>query len=172
MTSLMQSSMIGSIYGKEYVNYRKVVNSGDRLRFSHKVRNEGLGNIPIVVDSVDNRISEFLVDKKDRLVYVGRNKRYGREIVMHMDNTVEDLTKEVKVILVRNDQDPNNIKLVLEDGTFLSSNLDLGSIYKRFRREEDKILYVMVTREETVLGYLKSILLYLGQAFKASLGYS
>jgi uncharacterized protein YwbE len=169
MEGFLQQSIYGSIYGKEYVNYRKTVDGSDRLRFSHKVRNEGVGNVPIVVDSVDTELSEGL---GERGLGCRRYKRYGRELVLHMDDTVGDLIKEVKVILIRNDQDPNNIKLVLEDGTFLKEDLDIGSLYKRFRNNDDGILYVMTTREETILGYLKSILVYLGQALKASLGYN
>jgi hypothetical protein len=52
-----------SILGKEFVNYRKSTVKDTRVQFSHKVRSQGMGNIPIVVDSVDKELTEALAEK-------------------------------------------------------------------------------------------------------------
>ena len=77
-----------SIIGKEFVNYRKITNEHERVHFSNKIRKEGVGNIPIVIDSVDKELT-LLLAKHDPIF--PRNIRFGFEIFLHMDHTVKDL---------------------------------------------------------------------------------
>ncbi len=147
-----------SILGREFVNYRKTTLKEERMKFSDKVRKEGIGNVPIVVDSVDKDISEALYKPKVR-----RSIGYGRELVFHMEETLNSVLKEVKILLVQEDKEylVSNITIGLEDGTMPSLDTDLGTIYKRHRNIEDKILYLMITKEQTIYGYILSIIKFL-----------
>lgn len=153
-----------SIIGREFVNYRKMTMQDERLRFSQKVRGAGIGNIPIVVDSVDAELSKALSrDGTNNVQRVGT--RYGMEMIKHMDTTVQDVLKDVKSHLILQDAEHvirNDILVLgLEDGTILDNKLDVGTLYKRYRNDQDRILYLMITKETTVYGYIISILKYL-----------
>ena len=54
----------------------------------------------------------------------------------------------------------------LEDGTIPDMNIDLGTLYKKNRNKDDKILYVLLTQEKTMYGYIMSIIRYLGENIK------
>lgn len=145
-----------SIIGKEFVNYRKTTLKHKRLQFSERVRREGIGNVPIVVDSVDPNITEILCVKENRMT------TYGKELVLHMDRKVSDVLREVKIMLIAADrEDIAGVKLGLEDGTVLENDTDLGTIYKKHKNAEDKILYLLITREDTMYDYILSIIKYL-----------
>jgi len=152
-----------SILGHEFVNYRKNTDNEQREQFSGKVRSKGMGYVPIVVDSVDPELSLLLAKRNP---HFPRDIRYGLELTMHMDLKVEDIAKEVKIEILK--KDINNtmvIKLGLEDGTFPDLNLDIGTLYKAKRNTDDKILYLLVTKEQTMYGYIMSIIRYLTKLF-------
>jgi hypothetical protein len=157
-----------SIIGKEFVNYRKTTMKDQRLRFSEKIRSSGLGNVPIVIDSVDEQLTEMLCEKHPRSS--ARYNTYGREIVMHMDNTIADVLKEVKIIMLQKDKEElvtqNKLTIGLEDGTIPELGTDLGTLYKTHRNSEDKILYLMISKEISMYGYVMSILMYLMNIFR------
>jgi hypothetical protein len=155
-----------SIIGKEFVNYRKITNEHERVHFSNKIRKEGVGNIPIVIDSVDKELT-LLLAKHDPIF--PRNIRFGFEIFLHMDHTVKDLIGIIKeelhkkkdIVKTNISIDFLHISLGLEDGSILNINDDLGSIYKKHRNLDDKILYILITKETTIYGYIMSIIRYL-----------
>jgi hypothetical protein len=149
-----------SIIGKEFINYRKVTDRNRRTNFSGKVRSKGLGYIPIVVDSVDHDLSLALSTKDTQY---SRSIRYGFELTLHMDLTVADLIKEIKIEFLKKDQEQlaNGLVLGLEDGTILEKSQILGDLYKESRNQDDKILYVLATKETSVFAYILSILKYL-----------
>lgn len=163
-----------SILGKEFVNYRKITTEDERIGFSNNIRKKGLGNIPIVIDSVDKELT-LLLAKHDPIFT--RNIRFGFEIFIHMDNKVKDLINiikeemEKKMDIVKTNISIQNlhISLGLEDGTILNINDDLGTIYKKYRNPDDKILYILVTKETSIYGYIMSIIQYLLSSFKISL---
>lgn len=148
-----------SIIGKEFINYRKTTMKENRLNFSHKVRVKGIGNIPIVLDSVDKQLSDALCEVD------GRYKTYGKEIILHMDQTINDVLKEVKIILLKKDLESivknDNIVLGLENGSIPELNVTLGELYKKYRNMDDKILYLLVSKETSVFGFIMSIIQYL-----------
>jgi hypothetical protein len=155
-----------SILGKEFVNYRKITNENERVNFSNKIRKKGVGNIPIVIDSVDKELT-LLLAKHDPIF--SRNIRYGFEIVLHMDQTVEDLINLIKeemnkkkdIVKTNISIDFLNISLGLEDGSIIDTKEDLGTIYKKYRNSDDKILYILITKETSIYGYIMSIIKYL-----------
>jgi hypothetical protein len=148
-----------SILGHEFVNYRKNTDNEQREQFSGKVRSKGMGYIPIVVDSVDPDIS-LLLAKKNPLY--PRDIRYGLELTMHMDLKVEDVVKEIKIEMLKKDiNNKTDIKIGLEDGTFPDLDMELGTLYKAKRNPQDKILYLLVTKEQTIYAYMMSIIRYI-----------
>lgn len=148
-----------SIIGKDFINYRKTTLKNERLLFSNSVRQKGIGCIPIVIDSVDKEISDA-ISKKER-----RQVLYGKELTLHMDKTINDVLREVKILLIQNDKEDlvknNTLNIGLEDGSLLLTGADLGSLYKEYRNKEDKILYLLITKETTIYGYVTSIVNYL-----------
>jgi hypothetical protein len=148
-----------SIIGKEFINYRKTTMKESRLNFSHKIRAKGLGNIPIVIDSVDKQLSDALCEID------GRYKTYGKEMTLHMEKTVNDVLKEVKIILLKKDLESivknENVIIGLEDGSIPQLDMKLGDLYKKYRNNDDKILYFLVSKETSVFGFIMSIIYYL-----------
>lgn len=151
-----------SILGKEFVNYRKNTDKDQRARFSGNVRSRGLGNVPIVVDSVERELSNLLATKDEN---IPRTMKYGLEITIHMDNKMSEILKIVKIELLQKDYEVNNLVLGLEDGSLIDLESDVGAIYKQHRNKDDKILYVLVTNEKTMYGYILSIIKYLASGF-------
>ena len=164
-----------SILGKEFVNYRKITTEDERIGFSNNIRKKGIGNIPIVIDSVDKELT-LLLAKHDPVF--SRNIRYGFEVFFHMDKKVKDLihiikeemNKKKEIVKTNISIDNLFISLGLEDGTILNTqaNDDLGTIYKKYRNPDDRILYILVTKETSIYGYIMSIIQYLISSFKIS----
>ena len=154
-----------SILGKEFVNYRKITTEDERIGFSNNIRKKGIGNIPIVIDSVDKELT-LLLAKHDPVF--SRNIRYGFEVFFHMDKKVKDLihiikeemNKKKEIVKTNISIDNLFISLGLEDGTILNTqaNDDLGTIYKKYRNPDDRILYILVTKETSIYGYIMSII--------------
>jgi arginyl-tRNA synthetase len=74
---------------------------------------------------------------------------------------MSEILKIVKIELLKKDYEVNNLVLGLEDGSLIDLESDIGTIYKRYRNKDDKILYVLVTNEKTMYGYILSIIKYL-----------
>lgn len=157
------SFLQSSLFGRDFVNYRKNSAHYERTRFSTRVRTQDTKMIPIVVDSVDENLSCILGENEHK---VKRNKNYGREYVLHTDMTVTDLLNKINTDVTKTSQtfmDGKKLKLGLEDGTIIIDNtLTLGYMYKKYKNTKDNILYILVTQENTMYGYIKSILRYLG----------
>lgn len=153
-----------SILGKEFINYRKNTDKDQRNNFSGNVRSRGLGNVPIVIDSVEKELSDLLATKDENFP---RNIKYGLEVIINMENKMSELLKIVKIELLKKDYEVNNLVLGLEDGTLIDLDIDIGTIYKQHRNRDDKILYVLVTNEKTMYGYILSIIKYLANGFSS-----
>lgn len=159
-----------SILGQEFVNYRKENDEKQRTTFSSKVRSRGLGYIPIIVDSVDKELSETLGEID---IFNPRYIKHGMEVIIHMDLKMCDL-KEVVIekLLSRGLEIKSGdvYNLGLEDGTIIDMAVELGALYKANRNTGDKILYILLTREKTMFGYILSILEYLRQNISNAVG--
>ena len=157
------SFLQSSIFGQEFVNYRKNNAHYERTKFSNNVRKNGTGLIPIVIDSVDNELSSLL-GKTDN-----KYRNYGKEYIMHMDTLVSDFSNTIFVDIENINENflkGKKLSLALEDGTIIDTKLTLGFLYKKYKNEKDNILYILLTQETTMYGYIMSILRYLG-IFKA-----
>lgn len=153
-----------SILGKEFINYRKNTDRDQRSNFSGNVRSRGLGNVPIVVDSVEKELSDLLATKDEKYP---RNIKYGLEVIINMESKMIELLKLVKIELLKKDYEVSNLVLGLEDGSLIDLDSDIGTIYKQYRNKDDKILYVLVTNEKTMYGYILSIIKYLANGFSS-----
>lgn len=168
-----------SILGQEFINYRKASIKSERIRFSNKIRNIGLGYVPIIIDSIDRDISIFLGESmisgstnynilrsqpEFLKLYNPIYNKYGRPLVYHLDNKIEDIKDEI-MELFKNDNTYKNytFTLGLEDGSFPNINEKLDNVYKNHRNKEDKILYLLVTKEKTIYDYIMSIIKYLSE---------
>jgi hypothetical protein len=151
-----------SIIGHEYINYRKNNGKDARNMFSNNVRKEGIGNVPIVVDTIDNDLIELF---REHTYSRYKTKDSGREYVLHMEQTLKDVLKEVKILALQRDLEgvikENELMLGLEDLTIPDQDSNIGNLYKKHRNNDDKILYLMLMKKMTVYGYILSIARYL-----------
>lgn len=151
------SFLASSIFGHEFVNYRKNMREADRQIFSYNVRNHFPGMIPVVIDSVDQNLS-LALNKCDSSM-PEKMWKYGKEYTMSVNTSVDEVLKEIN----------KNIKVIgkklilgLENGTLLKGSDILGQLYKKHKNNKDQILYLLLTQEKTIYGYILSILRYLG----------
>lgn len=153
------SFLQSSLFGQEFVNYRKNNAHYERTKFSNNVRVKGIGLVPIVIDSVDQELSTLL-GKTD-----SKYRNYGKEYTMHMDTTTIDFANTIFIDIENINSDflkGKKLSLALEDGTILDTKLTLGYLYKKYKNDKDNILYILLTQETTMYGYIMSILRYLG----------
>jgi hypothetical protein len=150
MNSLLQSSL----YGHDFVKYRKNHSQIERERFSHNVRTKGIGELPIVIDSVDTILSEALAGPDST-----RFNRNGKEFHFHTDLLIEDILLEIKHRIKADDT--KLFKLGLENGKILDNKDILGDIYKKHKNQKDNILYLLLTQENTMYGYIMSLLRFI-----------
>jgi hypothetical protein len=155
-----------SILGKEFINYRKYTSDNERLKFYRSTINKN--EIPVIVDSVDENIIEIF--RKKYFINDIRIIKYGLELKMDKDSTVKDILKEIQIELLRAGKEKifieNNIYLGLENGDILKDmDEKVIKIYKKNRNENDKILYILITYEETIYNYIMSIIRYIIKIF-------
>lgn len=153
--------------GSEFVNYRKNTGYSHRNLFANRVRSKGDGLIPIVIDSVDYDLSALLARNPNDKT---RSRTYGKEYTMHMDVTIEKFLEQINEDLrINKGGNIETLKekifkekqyvLGLEDGTLIDKKLTLGYIYKNHKYKDD-ILYMLLTHEVTMYGYIMSIIRY------------
>jgi hypothetical protein len=152
------SFLQSSIFGQEFVNYRKSNAHYQRTKFSSNVRQKGIGTIPIVIDSVNEELSKLLGGPDTRY------RNYGKEYIMNMDTTVLEFINQVNIDIDNLSPEFLNGKKLsfgLENGSFIDTKISLGYIYKKHKNDKDDILYILLTTETTIYGYIMSILRYL-----------
>jgi hypothetical protein len=155
----MEDLLRSSIIGKEFVNYRKTHDFTHRESFACTVRRAGKGHIPVVVDSVDEELTTALSNRLSK-----RHILYGQELSVHMDSSVNDVLDEIRVYLCTvNYQDCNNpyLSIGLEDGSLPNPSCSVGELYKKHRNSNDKILYILLTKETNIIQYIQTIVMYL-----------
>lgn len=159
-----------SIMGKEFVKYRQTRDKFDRLKFSSEVFNKSRDTqfIPVVVDTVDKELSPIFQHTDDG--YMGRYKttHSGLELVLPSTAQINDVLTQVKMKIVQAKRDDlllQKINLCLENGDILDPVRMLSEVYKEHKYKEDRILYIIASTENTVYGYIMSILNYLYYAF-------
>jgi|LakMenEpi03Aug12_release.lakeMendotaPanAssembly.Ray.scaffolds.fasta_scaffold817325_2 hypothetical protein len=156
----MNKMLMSSVMGSEFINYRKKTGYSHRNTFSNGVRSSGEGMIPIVVDSVDYGLSIKLSENNENIRV---NRSYGKEYIMHIDTTVEQFLDQINEdIKEKTDKTfKENIYILgLEDGSLADKKLTLGYIYKNHKYKKDNILYMLLSKEVTMYGYIMSIIRY------------
>lgn len=150
------------MFKNESLNYKKYNNEHKRSLFSSKIRLEGIGHIPIVVDSIEKELSLSISTKNT----TGTCIKHGLEISLHMDSTVSDLINIIKTKMIENN---TNIlfDLCLENNSiplYENSEVDLGSLYKKYRDQNDNILYILIKHKvpiyQNILHNIKNIFSY------------
>lgn len=150
MNSLLQSSL----YGHDFVKYRQNNTQNEREIFSNNVRTKGIGELPVVIDSVDHNLSELLAGSDSK-----RFNRNGKEFRFHTDLLIEDILLEVRHRIKIDDT--KVLKLGLENGKILNNDNILGDLFKKHKNQNDNILYLLLTQETTMYGYIMSLLRYI-----------
>lgn len=148
-----------SLLGKEFINYRKHTSENDRRRFQRL--SEISDKIPIIIDSVDEEISQMF--RKKTFINDSRIIKYGIELQMDKKSYMKDVLKEIKIEMVKADKESmfkeNNLKMGLEDGSIITNEeLKVIDVYRKHRNYNDNILYILVTKEQTMYSYIMSIL--------------
>jgi hypothetical protein len=156
------SYLISSIIGQEFVNYRKT--TAFQKRFIAEKN-----KLPIVIDSVDTKLSLALGSCSSSGAPSSTKLKYGKEFSIDPDATVSDLLSKINKLFyitsVVNGKSPNtHIKLILglENGSLLKSSDIFKDIYGEYYNKKDRILYLLLTKETTMYSYIISILRYLG----------
>jgi hypothetical protein len=157
------SFLQSSIFGKEFVNYRKNNAHFQRVNVSSRIQNSGL--LPVVVDSVEKDLS---------ILIGGALRKYGKNYAFNTDITIDEIyTKILSDINDSNVEDINKesilagklLKIGLEDGTIITDmSCKLSDLYYKHRNDKDNILYLLITKENTMYGYIMSIIRYLTDA--------
>jgi hypothetical protein len=150
MNSLLQSSL----YGHDFIKYRQNNTERDRQKFSNTIRLKDTGELPIVIDSVDTILSEALAGPE-----ATRFNKNGKEFYFHMDLLIEDILLEVRHRLKIDTT--KNLKLGLENGKILDNKEILGDVYKKHKNQKDNILYLLLTQETSIYGYIMSLLRFI-----------
>jgi hypothetical protein len=156
---MLKSSMYASIYGKEFINYRKYNSYVKKKMFINTTRRQGQNLIPVVVDSVDQDLSLQLSGSLHQKGSVShRNIQYGKEYSIDKNTKIADFIILLQGIV----PGPFNLKLGLENGTLLTDkNQTLGDVYKNHKNNDDSILYLLLTKETSIFQYILSIIRYL-----------
>ena len=158
MNSLLQSSL----YGKDFIKYRKNNDKRSREQFSQSVRIKGIEELPVVIDSVDEFMSNALAGSDAR--HYNKN---GKEYRFHKDVIVDDILWVVKLCVKLSDT--KVLKLGLENGKILDNKDKLDDLYKKYKNQSDNILYLLLTEETTIYGYIISLLRsFFGASFMKS----
>ena len=156
MNSLLQSSL----FGKEFIRYRNNNPNNIRKKYSDNVINQNNEEIPVVIDSINEEISKLLAGLTAK-----RFNRNGIEYHFHKDLIIEDVLREVKLRL-KEYTTTKTLKLGLENGLILKDQDIIGDLYKKYKDQKDNILYLLITEETTVYGYIISLLRYVfGETF-------
>jgi hypothetical protein len=161
------SFLQSSIFGKEFVNYRKNIAHFERVKFSSRIKN-GV-SLPVVIDSVESELSVLLG---------GDTRKYGRQYSFKKDQTLEEIYNQI-CNDIKNSTVPDintqevlagkKLRIGLEDGTILTDLLvPLETVYNSNYNTKDNILYLLITRENTMYGYIMSIIKYLTEALFSS----
>lgn len=148
-----------SILGKEFINYRKHTSETERKRFYRNTISEK--KIPVVVDSVDDQFIE--VFRKKYFINNSRIITHGLEIKTDENSNIEDVLKEIKIVLLKHGKEyifiENEIRIGLEDGSIIDNTEEkIIDLYKKHKNEKDNILYLLITQEKTIYNYIMSIL--------------
>ena len=151
-----------SILGKEFINYRKHTKYSDKLKFKKRTT---YGEIPVVVDSVDKDLTNLLISKE-----TGPNTRnviYGLELIFNENDQVKDVLRQVKIIILKKHmlESLDNLQIGTENGDILDTEAKLHDVYNKYKNNEDRILYLLLTKEKTMYSYIMSIVIYLKDNF-------
>jgi hypothetical protein len=159
----MNSFLQSSIFGKDFVNYRKNNAHFQRVSVSSRIRNSGL--LPVVIDSVERDLSVLIGGS---LRKYGKNYAFDKTILIEdiYNRVVNDLKEtEIEDINKEDILAGKKLKIGLEDGTIITDmSQTLEQLYLEHRNEKDNILYLLITRENTMYGYIMSIIKYLTDA--------
>lgn len=149
----MNSLLASSLYGNDFIKYRLNNNITQRNRFSKNIINRYVNEIPIIVDSID---SELHISDKTNIY--GFKEKGGKEYHFHKDLMIQDILLEVKKKLKLSEG--KILKIGLDNGKILNDTDIVGDLYIKYKNQDDSILYLLLTQETTIYGYIRSLIKY------------
>ena len=150
MNSMLLSSMI---YNKDFLKFKIERLLPERKTLSKSILNKGY--LPVVIDSLDENISKSLSRKRSSSNY----KIHGRCFQFHKDMTTEDILLNLQNRIVL--QPGVMINLGLENGSIIKKDQNVETLYNMYKNPSDDILYLIITLETTLYGYILSIINYI-----------
>lgn len=146
--------MKSSLIDVEFINFRKQNNKTQRQKYFRNMTSVH-NSVPVVIDSINKDISALMsgcdIKRTSR-----REWTYGLSLNANPSDTVKKLFEmNLKNLLNENYSKVN--KFCNEDGEFINPNMLIGECYNRFKNVDDNILYLIITQETTVYGYILSL---------------
>lgn len=146
----MNSLLASSLYGNDFIKYRLNNNVTQRNRFSNNIINRYVNEVPIIVDSIDSELQ--IADK------IGFKEKSGKEYHFNKNIIIEDILLEVSKKLKLSDG--KVLKIGLDNGKVLNNTDVIGELYIKYKNQDDNILYLLLTQETTIYGYIMSLIKY------------
>lgn len=147
-----------SLMGHEFVKYRNNHTLQERDRQSKTIR-MNIDEIPVVIDSVDIYLSEMIAGPNSR-----RFDRNGKLYHFHKDVLVDDILAELRQRIKLDNKVV--LKVGLENGRILKGGDSVEELYNRYKDQKDCMLYLLLTKETSMYGYIVSLLRYIfGERF-------
>lgn len=146
----MNSLLASSLYGNDFIKYRLNNNVTQRNRFSNNIINRYVNEVPIIVDSIDSELQ--MTDK------IGFKEKSGKEYHFNKNIIIEDILLEVSKKLKLSDG--KVLKIGLDNGKVLNNTDVIGELYIKYKNQDDNILYLLLTQETTIYGYIMSLIKY------------
>jgi hypothetical protein len=158
------NTLTSSLFSSEFVAYKREIRESKRKAFSDKVllhkNNEKLSFLPVIIDSVEDDIGMILNDES-RVNLTSRKRRNGKEYILERSKLISEFLSELSNELQLNSYD-KKITFGLEDTSIITNNnMTIGELYDMYYDRNDHILYLLITTEDTMFGYIKSIIKYL-----------
>lgn len=137
----MNSLLASSLYNHDFIKYRKANTTTQRNRFSTSVK---VDEYPIVISSIDSELN---------LTENGKEYHFYKKLI------IEDVLLEVKKSIKL--EENKVLKIGLDNGKILNNNDVIGELYLKYKNQDDNILYLLLTQETTIYGYIMSLIKYI-----------
>ncbi len=152
MSIFLKSSLFTQ---KDFLRFKIERDISERKSLSEKILSKNY--IPVVIDSLDKTVSEKLSKSagNDGYKIHGRCCQYDKN--MMSDDIILDLKNRLSEIIPSG----KKISLGLENGDIIKNNTEIGLLYSLYKNPTDDLLYLIITFENTIYGYLLSIFKYI-----------
>lgn len=160
----MNSLLASSLYGQDFIKYRLNNNITERNRFSKNIINKYTNEVPIIIDSIDPQLRPCDTNNYGFKRKSGKSEKGGKEYHFNKELTIKNILLEVQKNL--NLENDIVLKIGLDNCQILNESDIAGEIYLKYKNKDDNILYLLLTKETTIYGYIMSLIKYVFSTFK------